>query len=102
MFKFTRKNSSGEIIKDTPASIYFTVKDVDLPDEPLIQKAIGDMQMDEEGVWRFALEPDDTDGLEVGKYKYDIQITSTEGVKTTVAIGQLAITEEVTFAVNEV
>lgn len=102
LFKFERKDSSGETITDTPASIFFTVKEEDLPDEFLIQKTIDDMQMDEDGVWRFTLAPEDTDEMEVGTYKFDIQITSQEGVKTTVAIGAFRVTEEVTFASNEV
>lgn len=100
-FKFQRKDASGDVITDAPDQMFFTVKEMSLPDDYLIQKTIEDMAMDENGVWRFSIMPEDTDELVPGRYRFDLQITA-DNVKTTVAIGQFTIEDEVTFASNEV
>ena len=55
------------------------------------------MVFDEEYYYRFVIEPEDTDNKEYGKYKFDVQIEH-DGVKSTLALGDFEIQEEVTFA----
>lgn len=48
----------------------------------------------EDGVFEFA--PEDTEGLEFGDYKYDIQLTTSDGdVYTVIPVSTLRIMEEI-------
>lgn len=100
-YYFQRKNKDGEVIIDAPSAIYFTVKRQYFDQDPLIQKTLDDMTLDADGTYHFTIEPTDTDGLKYGTYVFDIQVVNAN-VKTTIAKGNLVVTEEVTFASNEV
>ena len=99
--KFQRKNKDKEVILEQAEKLYFTVKKSFRTKEALFQKTIEDMSFDEDGTYHFVIEPEDTDGLEYGMCKYDVQVEH-DGVKSTIAIGDFEIKEEVTFAENEV
>ena len=99
-FKFQRLDSNGEPIMTRANSVFFTVKvDYRFPDI-VIQKTLKDMTLDENGVYRFTLDPVDTDGLHFRDYYYDLEII-TENTKTTIAYGRFIINPEVTWAQNE-
>lgn len=100
-YKFQRKNKDGEIILEQAEKIYFTVKKSFRTKEALFQKTIEDMTFDEYGTYHFVIEPEDTDELEYGTWKFDLQVVN-DGIKSTIAIGDFIVKEEVTFAENEV
>lgn len=100
-YKFQRKDKNGEVITEKAEKVYFTVKKNFIAKEVILQKTIEDMVFDEDYYYHFVIEPEDTDNKEYGKYKFDVQIEH-DGVKSTLALGDFEIQEEVTFADNEV
>ena len=100
-FKFRRK-SDGKPITQEADNIYFTVKNTNYTDEVLFQKTIDDMDFDEEYYYHFTILPKDTNELEYGDYKYDIEVKIGDTYVKTIAKGTLKIEEETTFMVNEV
>lgn len=100
-YYFQRKDKDGGVITEQPDSLYFTVKKTVFDKTPVLQKTLEDMTVDENSVYHFTIEPEDTDNLEYKNYVYDIQVVQ-DGVKTTIAKGSFIIEEEVTFAENEV
>lgn len=100
-YYFQRKRADGTVITDAPDSLYFTVKKNYIDKEPVLQKTLNDMTLDDDGTYHFTIEPEDTDNLQYKDYVFDIQVTA-DGVKTTIAKGSFVIEEEVTFAENEV
>lgn len=100
-YYFQRKNKDGGVITELPDSLYFTVKQRYIDTEPVLQKTLDDMTVDNDGTYHFTIEPADTDSLQYKTYVYDIQVTQA-GVKTTIAKGDFVVSEEVTFAENEV
>lgn len=101
--KFQRKNKSGEVITTKPDFLFFTVKSSYYSKDYLFQKRLDrDISFSEEDYYyRFTIDPKDTDNLSYGSYVYDIEVITGDVVKT-IAKGNLKITEEVTFAENEV
>lgn len=81
--------------------IYFTVKKNTKTTEILFQKKLSDggIVLDE-GQFVFTIQPEDTNDLKYDTYACDIELVKTGAIKQT-NIGQLTITEEVTFASNE-
>lgn len=101
--KFQRKNKSGEVITTKPDFLFFTVKSSYYSKDYLFQKRLDrDISFSEEdNCYRFTINPEDTGYLSYGSYVYDIEVITGDTVKT-IAKGNLKITEEVTFAENEV
>lgn len=100
-FKFQRIGSEGNIIGTKADEIFFTVKRSSYDKEYVIQKTLKDMEFDDDHYYHFTLEPEDTDALEYGTYRYDIEAIQ-DGAKTTIDLDEFIITEEVTYAINEV
>lgn len=98
---FQRKNSQGEVIITPPDKAYFTVKKNYKTGEVLIQKTLDDMTFDSEGYYHFVIESSDTDDFKYGSYVYDVEVI-TDDYKQTISRGEFIVTEEVTFASNEV
>ena len=95
--------SNGSIIYDNFDDIYITFKKNYNTTEALFQKILsrGDITKDTESYYHFIITPDDTNRLKVGTYVFDIQVfKKNEKIKKTV-LGQLTITDEVTFSYNE-
>ena len=102
--KFKRIDRNGEVIKEKPEKLFFTVKNSYYDKDYLFQKSLekGTISYDEnDNYYRFTIEPEDTNNLIFGKYVYDIEVVNLDIVKT-IAKGTLEIEEEVTFAENEV
>lgn len=97
--QFQRKDLDGDVITDTPSSIYFTVKESYFTPAFVLQKTIANMQMDNEGVWHFSIAPAETESLPYGDYVFDIEVTD-NGAVTTIAKGVLRLEGEVTWEVN--
>lgn len=99
-YTFQRLNADGEVITTAPQSLYFTVKHKFTDKEAVLQKKMDEMTMDQDGTWHFVLQSEDTESLDYGVYVYDIQVTDNDAV-TTIAKGNLKLTGEATWAVNE-
>lgn len=104
--KFIRKDSNGEAIKTQPNAIYFSVKYSAYNNETLFQKTLEDMDLNTTtGEIVFYINPTDTNKLNYGTYKYDLEVKDTivgvDYVKT-IAKGDFIIKEEITFTSNEV
>lgn len=99
-YTFQRHASDGTVITTTPESMIFTVKGSWNTSTIKIEKNIEDMAMDNDGVWRFTIEPTETAKMSYGRYFYDLQITD-NGSVTTVAKGQFILTEEATWTAGE-
>ena len=56
--------------------------------------------MEDVGIYQFRIEPENTDGLRIGTYAFDIELIYADEVKHT-TVGTLEITPEVTYAANE-
>lgn len=97
---FQRKDANGNVITDTPDSLYFTVKTSFNIRAFVLQKTLEDMTMDEDGTYHFTIEPEDTENLDYGAYAFDIQVTQ-DGIVATIAKGRFILTEEATWASNE-
>lgn len=99
-YYFKRIDAEGQTIMATPDSLFFTVK-ASFNAQPFVfQKTLEDMTFDENGVYHFTIEPEDTETLSYGTYAWDIQVTQ-DGVVTTIAKGYLELTHEATWSSNE-
>ena len=99
--KFQRKRD-GKPITQEAENIYFTVKDNNYTNDILFQKTIDDMDFDEDAYYHFTILPEDTNDLEYGDYKYDIEVKISDIYVKTIAKGILTVQEETTFVDNEV
>lgn len=99
-YKFQRKDREGNILTDTPTTLFFTVKTSFKTQEYVLQKNLENMYITQDGYWHFVLNPQDTEDLPYGKYCWDIQVVQ-DGFKTTIARGHLELTNESTWEVNE-
>lgn len=99
-YTFQRLSSTGQVIKTTPQSLFFTVKHQFTDKEFVIQKKMNEMTLDNDGTWHFVLQSEDTESLDYGAYVFDIQVTDDDAV-TTIAKGRFRLTEEATWAINE-
>ena len=99
--KFSINDSSG-IVKTDFDEIYITFKKSYIHDEALFQKKLttGDIEKDEQGYYHFAINPEDTNNLNYGKYVFDIEVYLESLIKQT-TVGTLELTNEVTFVGNE-
>lgn len=98
--KFQRVDSNGDVITTAPSAMYLTVKRSWDAADVLIQKALADMTMDEDGTWHVAIQPTETDGLTYGTYVFDLEVTSEDGTITTICKDSLKLTEEATWREN--
>ena len=98
--KFQRKDADGEVITDTPTSMYLTVKTSYSASAYIIQKSLDDMTMDEDGTWHVVIDPEDTEALPYGTYVFDIEVTA-YGYVTTICKDSLKLTEEATWSGNK-
>lgn len=98
-YKFRRRNADGNIIGTKADAIYFTIKKDAYTDDFVLQKTLEDMEFDEDYYYHFTIAPEDTDDLDYGTYRYDIEVVQ-DGNKTT-TVGEFVLKEEVTFASNE-
>lgn len=92
---------SGETLKTDLTQIFFTVKNTTRQKNIIFQKTLtdGDIVLESDNYFHFTIDPEDTDPLDYGTYKFDIEIIGDEIKQTT--IGTLDITDEVTFASDE-
>ena len=92
---------SGDSFVTDFTEIFFTVKDSTRKDAFIFQKTYtnGDIVKGEDNYYHIEIEPEDTDEMIYGTYKFDIEVVG-EGIKQT-TIGNLTLTDEVTFASNE-
>lgn len=83
--------------------IYFTVKTGYNKKEYLFQKRLstGEIELLEDGVYQFVIEPEDTDNLKFGAYVFDIELVAGTDIKQTFT-GDLTLTNESTHVYNEV
>lgn len=85
-------------------NIYFTVKKNFNARDILFQKTLasGKIEKTDDGAYQFTIEPEDTDGMAYGSYVFDIEVVSEELHIKQTFLGTLTLTQEVTFAANEV
>ena len=84
--------------------IYMTCKKTNNDRTPLFQKSLteGSITKLSDGVYQFTIEPEDTNNLQFTEYKFDIELINDDPrIKQTIT-GTLRLTEETTWAVNEV
>lgn len=96
------KVSNGETAYTDFTEIYFTVKSATTNRNVLFQKKLSDgsITLDGEGYYNLTIESGDTEELDYKKYVFDIEVVKGDVIKQT-TLGELDVTPEVTFAVNE-
>lgn len=102
VLKFQRKNPNGVI--QTPINeVFFTVKETQNKNQFIFQKKLNDgIEFNStDYYYRITITPSDTNGLEYGYYKYDIEVKD-GGYVRTINLGYFHVKEEITFPVNEV
>lgn len=88
-----------DTMEDT--NIYFTVKTSFTEPDALIQKTYNGGTITKNGnQYTLIINPTDTDNLDYGSYVYDVSLVG-QDFKTTILIGRMTLTNEVTFASNE-
>lgn len=101
---YNNSNGNGEktVYDEGFDEIYFTVKTGYNKAEYLFQKRLstGDIELMEDGVYQFVIEPEDTDNLKFGAYVFDIELVAGTDIKQTFT-GSLTLTNEATHASNE-
>lgn len=98
---FQRKRNDEPILEEID-KVYFTVKTNDDEDnkEIIFQKTKEDMTFDEDGIYHFVINPEDTETLNYGDYVYDLEVKASNYTKT-IDKGVFSITSEVTHKENE-
>ena len=99
---FTLLDAEGNVLELTNGDeLYATVKKTISDKNFLFQKryTAGDIVF-EDGVYKFTIQSSDTNTLPYGMYVMDICLKSGDFVRT-VALGDITITDEVTFVNNE-
>lgn len=99
---FSIKNADGSVTDIDFTEIYFTVKRTFFDKKVVFQKRLsnGSIEKEEQGVYSFTIQPQDTDDLDFRTYVFDIELVLNNEIKQT-TVGELAITNEVTDARNE-
>ena len=94
--KISLKNKEQEPISLVEGdTIYFTVKTSAKTDKKEIQKIVREFV---DGVAYIEIKPEDTNELAFKTYKYDIQLTTKDGiVKTLIPVSDFIIEEEITY-----
>lgn len=92
------KDKNGTPLNLSGATIYLTVKnDIALDDnQSCFQKIITNHINANEGETSITIDSSDTENLKPKKYYYDIQLTDSEGNKSTVICGQFELLADVT------
>lgn len=101
---FTLFDAEKKTITDTPAAIYFTVKNKFTDEAAVLQKTLDNgISVDENYYYTITISPEDTESLEYGRYVYDVEvILDAEGKnKHTLAANYLTLGSEATWAENE-
>lgn len=101
--KFTVTNPNGNQSDIMFDEIYFTVKRSFNDKNFVFQKRLSDgsIFISESEGYEFIIQPNDTDNLSVGRYVFDIELIFGDEIKQT-TVGEFILTNEVTFASNEV
>ena len=103
-FQFQRKyeDEEGNIhpITQEADSVYFTVKRSYRDQKFILQKTKADMEFDENAIYHFEINPEDTNNLDFGTYVYDVEIIQ-DGKKRTISSGNFVLSYESTWASNE-
>lgn len=102
-FNVIRKTkSNNETIMEKPNYMFFTVKRNNYTNDYVIQKTLDDgITFDEQtGYYTIEVNAVDTNDLDYGEYKYDIEVI-TDNKPKTIKKGVFEITDETTFATNE-
>ena len=104
VFKFQIKDNNGEILTLAPTDkLYFTVKKDPYSSTAVFQKTVGNgIVLKDDNYYHVTISPSDTNQLDYGSYGYDIEIKTATGIVKTLTIGTITLTEEYTFAGNEV
>ena len=104
VFKFQIKDNNSEILTLAPTDkLYFTVKKDPYSKNALFQKTVGSgIELKSDNYYHVTILPSDTNQLDYGSYGYDIEIKTATGIVKTLTIGTITLTEEYTFAGNEV
>lgn len=102
--RFEVKNKDGTECDIVFDEIYVTFKTDTQTSEMAFQKRLsnGDITKDKDGYYYFTILPEDTDGLDYSEYSFDIQLYKEKPLIKQTILGTLELTEEVTFAENEV
>ena len=84
------------------SEIYFTVKKTSRDKSFLFQKRLttGGIEKLDSGDYEIKIEPNDTNKLDYGNYKFDIQLIYEDELKETF-VGDFILTDEITFDENE-
>lgn len=97
--KFTLEDKEGNIlILGSSDELFFTVKNNFDTSTVKLQKKFssGDFTHEEDGSYKLIIEPENTANWKYGSYVFDICLVSGDYTRT-VAIGNLTLTNEVTF-----
>lgn len=99
---FTISTNDGSDLGINFSEIYFTVKSAFNKTEYVLQKRLstGEIELMDNGSYQFTIESYDTDNLKIGRYVFDIEVVAGQQVKQTF-VGDLILTNEVTFVENE-
>ena len=92
---------SGDQMRTDFTEIFFTVKNTARAVNFIFQKKLtdGDITLGEDNYYHMVIASADTDAMDYGSYRFDIEVVG-EGIKQT-TVGTLKLTDEVTFATNE-
>ncbi|MCL1789855.1 MAG: hypothetical protein FWG40_00600 [Peptococcaceae bacterium] len=98
-FRVTNKGSGSPA--EPFDEIFFTVKESPRSKDVFVQKRLSNGEISFDGnAYRLMLMPDETDGLDFGRYAFDIELVRGQFLKRTY-LGVLMLGEEVTHARDE-
>lgn len=101
VWKFQRKDGSGQIITTMPDEVYCTIKANYDDDDYLIQKTYGDGDITySDGWWFITLSATETLTLNPGKYVIDVKVITDSGASYVVHPQTLAVIPNVTDEVS--
>ena len=102
LVRFLVQNLDDSQVTVSFTEIYFTVKKTANDREYYFQKKLttGGIVKLAPGDYQVRIEPEDTQNMKYGNYKFDIQITYENQVKETF-VGDFVLTEEITHPENE-
>ena len=97
--QFSLLDKEGNILILTSSDeLFFTVKNNFTTTQVKLQKkySTGDITQEEDGSYKLIIEAEETENWKYGSYVWDIELVSGDYTRT-VAIGNLTLTNEVTF-----
>ena len=101
---FMRHSYLGVVIQVIPHDIFFTVKNTNLDEDYIFQKKLSDDTITYDSrtcLYTFEINPEDTNDLDYGCYKFDVEVMLDEGKPRTICYGTLKIRPEITWEENE-